>query len=61
MSTTVFAGEPRKHFDRDLEIINNFNARLGSGTFGSVYKGVYKIKNSPEVAVAIKTFNSRSL
>jgi serine/threonine protein kinase len=53
--------ENRKEFDKNLYIWSSLNSRLGSGTFGSVYKGVYVGKDGQELPSAIKVFNSRSM
>lgn len=52
--------ENRKEFDKNLDIINSLSARLGAGTFGAVFKGIYK-GDQGEIPVAIKVFNSRSI
>lgn len=49
-----------KEIDKDLFMINSLDARLGSGTFGSVYRGIYKDpEKQTQLEVAIKTFNNR--
>lgn len=53
--------EGRKPFDTNLFICNSMTGRLGSGTFGSVYKGVFTGKDGQELPTAIKVFNSRSM
>ena len=53
--------EPRKPFDADLDILNTLSARLGSGTFGAVYRGYFKSKSGEEFPAAIKIFNNRAL
>lgn len=55
------ATENRKLFDKNLYIFNSLSARLGSGTFGSVYRGVFIGKGSQEFPAAIKIFNNRSI
>jgi serine/threonine protein kinase len=50
----------RKEFDKNLDVINSLSARLGAGTFGSVFKGFYKTAEG-EIPVAIKIFNSKSI
>ena len=49
-----------KEVDRDLFMINSLDARLGAGTFGSVYRGIYKDPETQrQIEVAVKTFNNR--
>ena len=49
-----------KEVDRDLFMINSLDARLGAGTFGSVYRGIYKDPDTQrQLEVAVKTFNNR--
>lgn len=55
------ASDARKLFDQNLYIYNSLSARLGSGTFGSVYKGAFISKSGQEFPAAIKIFNSRAV
>lgn len=51
----------RKAFDKNLFISNSLSGRLGSGTFGSVYRGIFVTPSGQELPAAIKVFNSRSM
>lgn len=51
-----------KPFDKNLKIVNSLSSRLGSGTFGSVFKGYFKDQASgAEIPCAIKVFNGKTL
>ena len=52
-----------KEIDKEVFIFNTMDARLGSGTFGSVYRGVFRPSGSGGEAdqqIAIKIFNNKA-
>ena len=49
-----------KEMDERVFLYNTLDARLGSGTFGSVYKGRVIDPVGNKIEVAIKTFNNRN-
>lgn len=49
-----------KEIDQGVFLYNTLDARLGSGTFGSVYKGRVIDPSGKRTEVAIKTFNNRN-
>ncbi len=53
--------EQRRFYDRNLEILTGQNEKLGSGTFGSVYRGYYRSPTGQELPCAVKVFNGRSM
>lgn len=49
-----------KEIDEGVFIYNSLDARLGSGTFGAVFRGLVRFPNTPDTPVALKIFNNRA-
>lgn len=49
-----------REIDEGVFIYNSLDARLGSGTFGAVFKGLVRAPNEPDMPVALKIFNNRA-
>lgn len=52
---------PMKEVDKGVYIYTNVESRLGNGTFGSVFKGLYRPDSKDRgTEIALKTFNNRN-